>query len=332
MNLRDFQYLLAVYEFRNFSKAAEKCFVSQPTLSGQLKKMEDELGAPLMERSTRQVIFTELGESIVQKAREVNLTVEQIRMLAKQSNDPLAGDFHLGLIPTVGPFLLPVIMPLLTERLPKLNFYLHELQTEQMIEKLLNGELDAGILAKLDWNISVDEYPLYEEKFSLALKSDDPLAIKNKHVKPAILKDRDVLMLEDGHCLRDQALGVCFAAGANEDQRFKATSMDTLLHMVATGAGMTLVPELACQQKLNGVSYLPFSKPSPSRDIVLLSRKSYVRQTAIKRIVDTVQQRISSIIASGIGLLLIKFHVLNCLTVTLQCNQIAIGDVLIIDF
>ncbi len=289
MNLRDFQYLLAVYELRNFSKAAEKCFVSQPTLSGQLKKMEEELGAPLMERSTRQVIFTDLGEGIVQKAREVNMMVEQIRMLAKQSDDPLTGNFHLGLIPTIGPFLLPVIMPALTEQLPGLNFYLHELQTNQMIEKLLNGELDAAILAKLDWSHPVDEYPLYQEKFNLALKSDDPLATKNKHVKPTILKDRDVLMLEDGHCLRDQALGVCFAAGANEDKRFKATSMDTLLHMVATGAGMTLVPELACQQKVNGVAYLKFSKPSPSREVVLLSRKSSVRQTAIKRVVDIVK-------------------------------------------
>ncbi|MCL4150180.1 UNVERIFIED_CONTAM: hypothetical protein GTU68_062516 [Idotea baltica] len=290
MNLRDLQYLLAVYEFNNFSKAAEKCFVSQPTLSGQLKKMEEELGAPLMERSTRQVIFTELGEQIVEKARQVSITVEQIKMLAKESKDPLSGDFHLGLIPTIGPFLLPIIMPLLSEKLPKLNVYLHELQTDQLIAKLLKGELDAGILAKMDWDLPVVEYSLYQEKFMLALQSNDPIAIKNKQVKANVLRGRDVLMLEDGHCLRDQALGVCFAAGANEDQRFKATSMDTLLHMVATGAGMTLVPELACQQKVNEVTYLPFTKPSPSREVVLLSRKSYVRQTAIQRFVEIVQQ------------------------------------------
>ena len=289
MNLRDFQYLLAVYKYKNFSKAAETCFVSQPTLSGQLKKMEQQLGVSLIERSTRQVIFTELGEQIVEKAREITLIVEQMKMLANESNDPLTGDFHLGLIPTVGPFLLPTIMPIFADQLPNLKFFLHELQTEQIIDKLQKGELDAGILAKLDWNHPVVEHTLYQEKFNLALSSTDPVAIKNKAVHTSVLKDRDVLMLQDGHCLRDQALGVCFSAGANEDQRFQATSMDTLLYMVGTGAGMTLVPELACQQKVNGVTYLPFAKPSPSRDVVLISRKSTVRQTAIDHIVRTIK-------------------------------------------
>lgn len=293
MNLRDFQYLLAVYKYKNFSKAAETCFVSQPTLSGQLKKMEEQLGVSLIERSTRQVIFTELGEKIVDKAREITLIVEQMKMLASESNDPLTGDFHLGMIPTIGPFLLPMIMPVFAEQLPNMNFFLHELQTDQILDKLSKGELDAGILAKLDWNNPVVEHSLYQEKFNLALSSADPIAIKNKAVSTSVLKDRDVLMLQDGHCLRDQALGVCFSAGANEDQRFQATSMDTLLYMVGTGAGMTLVPELACKQKVKGVTYLPFSKPSPNREVVLISRKSTVRQTAIDHIVSTVKQAIA---------------------------------------
>ncbi|MBX2848524.1 MAG: LysR family transcriptional regulator [Acidiferrobacterales bacterium] len=289
MNLRDLEYLLAVYELKNFSKAAQKCFVSQPTLSGQLKKMEEDLGAPLMERSTRQVIFTELGEKVVEKAREVKITVDQIKMLAKQSRDPLQGDFHLGVIPTIGPFLLPLLMPLLNDALPKLNFYLYELQTERLIDKLLKGQLDAVILAKLDWNHPIQESFLYSEKFCLAVSSDDSIALKQKEVTPGVLKNQDVLMLEDGHCLRDQALGVCFSAGAKEDQRYQATSMDTLLHMVSTGTGMTLVPEMACQQSINGVTFLPFKEPSPSRDIVLLSRKSCVRQQALRRVVNVVK-------------------------------------------
>lgn len=288
MNLRDLEYLLAVYELKNFSKAAEKCFVSQPTLSGQLKKLEEELGAPLMERSTRHVLFTELGEEVVQKARDVHLTVAQIKMLAKQSRDPLTGDFHLGLIPTIGPFLLPIVMPILTETLPNLNFYLYELQTDQLIDKLLKGELDAAILAKLDWDYPVEETFLYRENFNLALSSDNPIAVSKAKITTDLLENQDILMLEDGHCLRDQALGVCFSAGAKEDQRYQATSMDTLLHMVSTGSGMTLVPELASQQQINGVSYLPFIDPSPSREVVLISRKSCVRQVAIKGIVDSI--------------------------------------------
>lgn len=296
MNFRDLEYLIAVHDLRNFSKAAERCFVSQPTLSGQLKKMEQELGVVLMERSTRQVIFTQLGEQIVQKAREINLTVEQIKLLAKQSDDPLVGDFHLGLIPTVGPFLLPLIMPVLTENLPNMNFYLHELQTEQLIGKLLEGRLDAGILAKLDWDYPVSEFPLYDEKMKLAVQSNDPIAKQCEKVDRDILENRSVLMLEDGHCLRDQALGICFSAGAKEDQRFQATSMDTLLHMIATGAGITLVPELACNQTSDDVSFLPFNTPSPSREIVLLSRKNNVRQDAIEKIVTSISSTVASLI------------------------------------
>lgn len=292
MNLRDLDYLIAVYELKNFSKAADQCFVSQPTLSSQLKKMEEELGAPLMERSTRQVIFTDLGEQVVKKAREVSLTVRQIKELAKQSSDPLSGDFHLGLIPTIGPFLLPMIMPALTEQFPKVNFYLYELQTDQLIDKLLKGDLDAGILAKLDWAHPVTEYPLYKEKFKLALHVDNPITKKNK-ISRDVLDGQSVLMLEDGHCLRDQALNVCFSAGAKEDQRFQATSMDTLLHMVAAGAGMTLVPELASKQSVKGVAYLSFSKPFPSRDVVLICRKNSVRTTATKKVVERICETVS---------------------------------------
>jgi len=297
LNIRDLQYLVAVHETSNFSKAAEKCFVSQPTLSGQLKKLEESLGAKLMERSTRKVLFTQLGEKVVEQARNVLMTVDNISDLARQSDNPFAGDYHVGLIPTVAPFLLPLIMPSMSSAFPNMNLFLHELQTDSLVDKLLKGEIDAAILAKLDWDYPVREFPLYEETFNLAMSDKDPIATRGQPVSLSVLEDRSVLMLEDGHCLRDQALGVCFSAGAKEDQRFKATSMETLLHMVATGTGMTLIPELACQKDLAGINYLPFIDPKPSREVVMLARNNSSRMPALEQVRSTISNAIAPVLS-----------------------------------
>lgn len=294
MNIRDLQYLIAVHDLKNFSKAAEQCFVSQPTLSGQLKKLEQELGASLIERSTRQVLFTQLGEQVVEQAREILLSVQHIRDLATHSKDPMTGDLHLGLIPTVGPFLLPKIMQAISDQYPALNLYLYELQTEILIERLQKGELDAAILAKLEWEHSLPEMPIYSEQMKLAVAKNDPIAELNQPVDRDVLNGRRVLMLEDGHCLRDQAMGVCFAAGAKEDQRFKATSLDTLLHMVASGAGITLVPELACNEQLSGVRYLSFGAQPPCRDIVLLHRPKSSRLESLEKLVKLISECVAT--------------------------------------
>ena len=300
MNIRDLQYLVAVHDLNNFSKAAERCYVSQPTLSGQLKKLEDELGSELIERSTRQVLFTQLGEEVVRYAREALQTVERIRVAAQQSSDPMAGDFHLGLIPTVGPFLLPIIMPELTHKYPQANLFLYELRTEELLDKLHRGEIDAAILAKLDWDQPVNQIELYDESMQLAVSTGDPLlnsqvAIGGKPLELDVLDDREVLMLEDGHCLRDQALDVCFSAGAKEDQRFKATSMDTLLHMVATGTGMTLIPDLATRNKMQGIRFLQFAKPVPQREVVMLTRKNSARMPALNTLAETISATVNRI-------------------------------------
>jgi len=296
MNIRDLKYLIAVYDLKSFSKAAERCFVSQPTLSGQLKKLEEELGSVLIERSTRKVLFTPLGEEVVRSAREAILSIDNIKSLVKSHDDPLAGECHIGLIPTVGPFLLPLVMPALSAEFPQLELYLHELQTEVLIKKLLNGELDAIILAKLDWSHPVTEMPLYTEKMQLAVSQTSELAGSKSPLKRSVLDGRSVLMLEDGHCLRDQAMGVCFAAGASEDTRYQATSMDTLLHMVATGAGITLIPELATNKAIEQVEYLSFADPQPSRDIVLLMRNNSPREQLLIRVStvigDSVKQKL----------------------------------------
>ncbi len=293
MNIRDLQYLVAVHDMNNFSKAAERCYVSQPTLSGQLKKLEEELNAPLIERSTRQVLFTALGEQVVEMAREILLTADNIRAAAKSSQDPFAGEFHIGLIPTIGPYLLPTLMPILSREFPKAQIYLYELQTWELNQKLIKGELDAVILAKLDNDTSFYEVPLYQEAIKLAVSEQDELAKCETAVGLQVLKEHSVLMLEDGHCLRDQALNVCKSAGAHEDMRFKATSMDTLLHMVANGSGMTLVPELASKKATDGIRYLNFVEPQPSREVVMLMRKQSARKTALEVFANRITELIN---------------------------------------
>lgn len=290
MNIRDLKYLIAVHDLHSFSKAAERCFVSQPTLSGQLKKLEDELGAVLIERSTRQIHFTPLGNQVVALAREALLAVDTVYNVAKAHKDPLSGDFHIGLIPTVGPFLLPKIMPALSQQFPKAKLFLYELKTDELIQRLLKGELDTVILAKQPWLFSMAETHLYYESMTLAASEDNPLIDGVDQVALSVLEGQSVLMLEDGHCLRDQAMGVCFSAGANEDERFKATSLDTLLHMIGTGAGMTLIPELACSMHIRGVRYVPFVDPPPKRQIVMLTRNNSRRKTALAAFAECIKE------------------------------------------
>ena len=291
MKIRDLQYLVAVYDLKSFSKAAQACFVSQPTLSGQLRKLEQELGVVLMERSTRKVLFTEVGERVVSEARDMLAGVERIKSLVTEFDDPLVGEFHLGLIPTVGPFLLPLITADLQQQFPAMRLFLHELQTEALIEQLLAGNIDAGIVAKLDWDYPLVEWTLFNEPLVLAVPEKHHLARAKSPVSRTVLDGQTLLMLEDGHCLRDQALGICFAENANEDEQYQATSMNTLLHMIAAGHGMTLVPALATNQPLEGVSYHRFKASEPKREIILVGRKQGARLAGLEKIARFIHEK-----------------------------------------
>ena len=295
MNIRDLQYLVAVYDLQSFSKAAEHCFVSQPTLSGQLKKLESRLGTTLIERSTRQILFTDAGQQVVAKAREVLNKVAEIESLARQYDDPMTGNLHLGLIPTIGPYLLPKIVPLIRQQYPQLKLFLHELQTHTLLQQLQNGQLDGAIMAKVPWEQNVKEWLLYHEPLLLAVNANDALVGKRKSVNLETLQNRKMLMLEDGHCLRDQAMGVCFAEGADEDKQFQATSMSTLLHMVASGAGSTLVPELACDKSIDDVMYLPFNPNAPSREVVLIARRDSARAATFSILGELISAQINQV-------------------------------------
>jgi len=286
MNLRDLRYLVALAEHRHFGRAAEASFVSQPTLSTQIKKLEDELGVALVERTPRKVLLTEVGREIVQRARDVLNEVEQIRSIARRTLDPESGTVRLGIFPTLGPYLLPHVVPKIRERFPRLELLLVEEKTEVVLRMLREGRLDAGVLALPIHDDQLHAEFLFEEPFVLAVPENHELS-KRKALKMDDLSDQSLLLLEDGHCLRDQALEVCQLAGASEKTGFRATSLETLRQMVAANVGITLLPMLAVQPPVahsENVHLLPFRGTPPSRRIAMVWRKSSAMAAFLKKL------------------------------------------------
>lgn len=296
MNIRDFEYLVSLAEHRHFRKAAEACFVSQPTLSGQIRKLEDELGTVLLERSSRRVLFTDAGLQLVEQAKSILKEIKTFKDMASGQGDEMSGPMHIGFIPTVGPYLLPRIVPSLKTHFPDLELYLHEAQTSQLVRQLEDGKLDCLVLASVEETKPFKEIELYNEPMSLAVPADHPWA-KSEQLDMSNLKGQTVLMLGDGHCLRDQALGFCFAAGAKDDERFKATSLETLRNMVAAGGGITLLPELSlpgCREK-DGVCYLKAFNPVPSRTLVLVYRPGSPLRQRFETLAGVIRQRLNEL-------------------------------------
>ncbi len=299
MNLRDLRYLVAVAEHRHFGRAAAACFVSQPTLSTQLKKLEETLGVTLIERTNRQVMLTPVGESVVAQAQRVLGEVNRLVGFAEEHRDPLGGEFRLGIIPTVAPYLLPRILGPVRKALPNLKIQLIEAQTAAITQMLKEGELDAVILAlPLDEDNTV-EAVLYREPFYLAVSDRHQIA-KRESVSVADLDREQVLLLEDGHCLRDQALEVCKSHNAVENTNFRATSLETLRQMVAANVGTTLMPELAVTADASGVCYVPFQEPDPPcRTIGIAWRASSPRIALLDRLTGTLRAATSGAERSG---------------------------------
>lgn len=278
MNLRDLEYLVALGDHGNFGRAAAACGVSQPTLSTQVKKLEAALGCALVERSGRQTMLTPAGEQIAGRARRMLGHVEAIRRIADQARDPRAGSLRLGIFPTLAPYLLPHVVPAVHQALPDLNLLLVEERSEHLLQQLREGSVDAVVLAGPLAEPGLAVRPLFREEFVLAVPPSHPLADAGP-VDPAVLAEESVLLLEDGHCLRDQALDVCRSSGAVEMDGFRATSLETLRHMVASGVGVTLMPRLAVERAAGpgGVATVEFTAPAPHRDIVLAWRTSSVQ-------------------------------------------------------
>jgi LysR family hydrogen peroxide-inducible transcriptional activator len=293
MNLRDLEYLVALADTRHFGRAAARCHVSQPTLSAQLKKLEAYLGVALVERRPRRAALTPAGLAVVERARRMLRDADDIRDLARASQDPLAGALKLGLIPTLGPYLLPRVAPRIARALPKLQLMLHEYQTEPLIERTLSGELDLAILALPADTRGLVTRSLFAEAFLVAMPEGHRLAAR-KRVKTQDLQGEKLLLLEEGHCLRDQALEVCERVDT-EEQDFRATSLETLRQMVAAGLGITLLPRLAAEgpfASARGLVVRPFSPPAPSRVVGGAWRRSTSRGEAIRAVCDIIARTV----------------------------------------
>ncbi len=276
MNIRDLRYLVALADHRHFGKAAAASFVSQPTLSTQIKKLEDELEVALVERAPRRVMLTPVGREVADRARRILSEVDQLKEVARRTRDPEAGTVRLGLFPTLGPYLLPHVIPKLRARFPRLELLLVEEKTEIILRQLREGRLDAGILALPLHDDQLHEEFLFEEPFLLAVPESHPYA-KRESILMKDLAHESLLLLEDGHCLRDQALDVCQLSGAGERTGFRATSLETLRQMVAANVGITLLPSLAVQPPVprsENIHLLRFRDSSPSRQIAMVWRRS----------------------------------------------------------
>ena len=276
MNIRDLKYLIAVADHRHFGRAAAASFVSQPTLSTQIRKLEDELGVALIERAPRKVMLTPIGVEIVERARRVVAEVEQMKEAARRSQKPEAGVVRLGIFPTLGPYLLPHVIPAIRERFPDLQLLLVEEKSDELLARLRDGRLDAAILALPVHDDQLHHEYLFEEPFLLAVPERHPLARRDA-LRIDDLAHEDLLLLEDGHCLRRQTLDVCQLAGAHEKTEFRATSLETLRQMVAANVGITLLPTLAVQPPVAhppSIRLLPFRDARPSREIAMFWRRS----------------------------------------------------------
>ncbi len=297
MNLRDLHYFIVLSETRHFGEAAKRCHVSQPTLSMQIKKLEEELGLVLFERNNKQVILTDAAKALVAQAQLILFQVAQMKEFARASADPFAGELRLGLIPTLAPYLLPLIMKEIGSAFPKLQVWLYEDKTHRLIEKLTSGQIDAALMATPVEGEFTSQV-LFEEPFYFAAAQSSSLRNK-KFLQISELADQPVMLLEEGHCLREQAMAVCELAKVEALADFTATSLETLRWMVQAGMGVTLLPALAVNMTEPGnLVVLPFAKPAPSRFIALYWRSLSAKQLCIEAIASLISSIVKPKLAS----------------------------------
>ena len=288
LTLRQLQYAVAVAELLSFRNAAERCHVSQPALSAQLAQMEEALGVPLFERDRRRVLVTAAGREVIERARLILRETDDLVGLARCRADPLSGTLRIGVIPTISPYLLPGLAAALRAAYPQLITLWIEDKTEVLLKGLDSSTLDAALLA-LEADIGdVEREIIGSDVFVLATPEGHPLGTKSARVKPSELEDACVLLLNEGHCFREQALIFCSHAKAHEIE-FRATSLSTLAQMVAGGAGVTLLPELAVatEAKRAKLSIRHFARPAPKRTIALVWRKRSPLGSAFRQLAMT---------------------------------------------
>ncbi len=297
MTLTELRYIVAVARERHFGHAAEACFVSQPTLSVAVKKLEEELGTALFERSQSEVTVTPVGAEVVAQAQRVLEQASAIKELVKQRRDPLAGQLRLGVIYSIAPYLLPALVPRMIKSVPGMPLVIEENFTHRLLEMLKSGDIDVAILAQPFSEPGIMMQAVYDEPFMVALPAGHSWTGR-KSIAAADLKNETMLLLGSGHCLRDQVLQVCpelmrFSSSSAEgiQKTFEGSSLETIRHMVASGIGLTVLPASAVppgERKKDLIVYRPFASPAPSRRIALAWRKSYTRASAIEKLRECV--------------------------------------------
>lgn len=294
MTLTELRYVIAVARERHFGRAADACFVSQPTLSVSVKKLEAELGVVIFERGGNEITLTPIGEDIVQQAQRVLDAANQIKEIADQGRDPLRGPLRVGVIYTIGPYLLPRIIKSMIDRHPEMPLILQENFTVRLLEMMRTGETDVAVLAEPFDDTGLNTMPLYDEDFVVAVPKKHAWT-QRQQIASVDLKQETMLLLGVGHCFRDQVLGVCpeaarFAANSAGIQKtFEGGSLETIRHMVAEGLGITVLPRMSVSLEEDALlKFIPFASPVPNRRIVLAWRKSFSRDGAISALRDII--------------------------------------------
>jgi len=297
MNIRDLQYIIAVAETHHFGKAAKRCHVSQPTLSGQIKKLEDDLGVTIFERTNRSVEITPIGDAILSHARQIMEQTDAIRQLALAQQDPLAGPLRIGAIPTLSPYLMPLIlMPLKTEH-PQLKLVLSEEMTSILLGRLHNHEIDAALLATAVEEPDLEAIPLFDEPFWLAHPRDHAF-YNQDDISQTDLENTEMLLLSEGHCLARQAMAVCHLKARKEQGEMadlRAASLETLLQLVSAGFGSTLVPALAIGGSWatgSGIVTRKLDFPDAYRRVSMVFRHSYPRRKALAALAQVIWEHL----------------------------------------
>jgi len=288
--VRQLEYLVAVADARHFGRAARQCAVTQPALSAQIAALEETLGVRVFERSRRGAAPTRAGERVIERARAALRLVDEVTAAAREAREPLSGPLHLGVIPTVAPYLLPRGLAAVRRRYPRLRLFLHEEQTARVLAGLTEGRLDVALVALPPDAPGLESCSLGREAFLLAVPPGHPLARTRRRVGEEALAGQPVLLLEDGHCLRDQALAVCRHAGARESEGVRASSLSTLAQMVAGGLGVTLLPaSAAAVEGRSGLALLRFRDPEPSRELGLVWRKASPRGDEFRSLAEVLR-------------------------------------------
>jgi LysR family hydrogen peroxide-inducible transcriptional activator len=296
MTLTELKYIVAVARERHFGRAAEACFVSQPTLSVAIKKLEEELEVQIFERGGTEIGVTSIGQNIIEQAQRVLEEAHGVKEVALQGKDPLAGPLKVGVIYTIGPYLLPRLVPQIIADAPRMPLILEENFTVKLVELLRQGEIDAAILAEPFSDTGLMTLPLYDEPFKVALQRTHPWA-GEKTIQSEAIKGETMLLLGSGHCFRDHVLEVCpelsrySEASVGIQKTFEGSSLETIRHMVASGIGITVLPTMAIPETDRAdslLTYVPFTAPEPTRRVLLVWRKSYPRMQAITALRDAI--------------------------------------------